>query len=418
VPIIGTPPDSIDRCEDRDRFARLLEEVGLKQPRSGIARSASEVRTEAERVGFPVLLRPSYVLGGRGMVVVRDAGALEHYLANALIGDDGPLLIDEFLEAATEFDVDAIADGERVIVGGLMQHIEEAGVHSGDSKCILPPHDLDPGIDREMREQTRRLGLELGVKGLMNVQFAVRDDGVYVLEVNPRASRTIPFVSKTVGVPLARLGAKVMVGASLAELGLFEDPIPAAVAVKAPVFPFNRFPGADPVLGPEMLSTGEVIGLADDAPTAYLKALLGAGIDLETALSRGVLFSLNDRDKSAGAEIARRLAARDVTIHATRGTREYFARAGVESELVLKVGEGEPDAVGAIRSGMFGLIVNTPLGRDSPYDEFALRRVALVHGVPCVTTIAAAGFGVEALERAQPHPDVQSLQGWMAQAVS
>ncbi len=418
VPIIGTSPDSIDRCEDRDRFARLLEELGLKQPRSGIARSPSEVRTEAKRVGFPVLLRPSYVLGGRGMVVVRDADALEKYLANALIGDDGPLLIDEFLQAATEFDVDAIADGDRVVVGGVMQHIEEAGVHSGDSMCILPPHDLDPDIDREMREQTRRLGLELGVKGLMNVQFAVRDDGVYVLEVNPRASRTIPFVSKTIGVPLARLGAKVMVGASLAELGLFEDPIPAAVAVKAPVFPFNRFPGADPVLGPEMLSTGEVIGLANDAPTAYLKALLGAGVDLETALGRSVFFSLNDRDKPAGAEIARRLAAREVTIHATRGTREYFAAAGVESELVLKVGEGEPDAVCAIRGGMFGLIVNTPLGRDSPYDEFALRRVALVHGVPCVTTIAAAGFGVEALESAQPHPDVRSLQGWMAQALS
>jgi carbamoyl-phosphate synthase large subunit len=418
VVIIGTSPDSIDRCEDRDRFARLLEELDLKQPRSGIARSAPEVRAEAERVGFPVLLRPSYVLGGRGMVVVRDAEALERYLATKLIVNDGPLLIDEFLEAAIEFDVDAIADGDRVVIGGVMQHIEEAGVHSGDSKCILPPHDLDPDIDHAMREQTRRLGLELGVRGLMNVQFAVRDGEVYVLEVNPRASRTIPFVSKTIGVPLARLGAKVMVGSSLAELGLFEDPTPAAVAVKAPVFPFNRFPGADPVLGPEMLSTGEVIGLADDAPTAYLKALLGAGVDLEAALQRGVLFSLNDRDKPAGAEIAHRLTARGVTIHATRGTREYFATAGVQAELVLKVGEGKPDAVGAIQDGDFGLIVNTPLGRNSPYDEFALRRAALAQGVPCVTTIAAAGFGIEALEAAAPHAGVRSLQGWMAQAVS
>jgi carbamoyl-phosphate synthase large subunit len=209
-----------------------------------------------------------------------------------------------------------------------------------------------------------------------------------------------------------------MVGVSLVELGLFDDPIPAAVAVKAPVFPFNRFPGADPVLGPEMLSTGEVIGLADDAPTAYLKALLGAGVDLQVALDRGVLFSLNDRDKPAGAEIARRLAAREVTLHATRGTGEYFAEAGVQTELVLKVGEGRPDAVGAIRDGVFGLIFNTPLGRNSAYDEFALRRAALVHGVPCVTTIAAAGFGVEALESAEPHAGVHSLQGWMAQAVS
>jgi carbamoyl-phosphate synthase large subunit len=251
----------------------------------------------------------------------------------------------------------------------------------------------------------------------MNVQFAVKGDEVYVLEVNPRASRTIPFVSKAIGVPLARLGAKVMVGRKLAELGLVSDPEPLAVAVKAPVFPFDRFPGADPVLGPEMLSTGEVIGLAEDAPTAYLKAMLGAGVDLADAVQRGVLLSLNDRDKAGGAEVAARLAGMNVRLHATRGTRDVLEARGVRAWLVLKVGEGKPDAVDLIRGGEVGLVINTPLGRASPFDEFALRRAALAAGVPCLTTLAAARFAIDALQRAAGRPDVRSLQGWMAQVV-
>ncbi|MGH7543276.1 MAG: carbamoyl-phosphate synthase large subunit [Gemmatimonadota bacterium] len=413
--IIGTSPDAIDRCEDRDRFGQLLTSLGVRQPRSGIARTAEEARVKAARVGYPVLLRPSYVLGGRGMVVVRDEPALERILATVLrVSEAGPVLIDEFLEGAIEFDVDAIADGERVVIGAIMQHIEEAGIHSGDSTCILPPPDLDPEIEAALREQTRRLGTELGVRGLMNVQFAVKDGEVYALEVNPRASRTIPFVSKAVGVPLARLGAQIMVGRTLAELGLVSDPEPLAVAVKAPVFPFDRFPGADPVLGPEMLSTGEVIGLAEDAPTAYLKAMLGAGVDLADAVRRGVLLSLNDRDKAGGAEVATRLAGMGVGLYATRGTRDALKARGIQARLVLKVGEGKPDAVDLIKGGEVGLVINTPLGRASPLDEFALRRAALAAGVPCLTTLPAARFAIDAVQTAAGRPDVRSLQAWMA----
>ncbi len=416
--IIGTSPDAIDLCEDRDRFGGLLRRLGLRQPRSGIARTMEEARVEARRVGYPVLLRPSYVLGGRGMVVVRDEDVLERYLGTVMrVSREGPLLIDEFLESATEFDVDAIADGRRVVVGAVMQHIEEAGIHSGDSTCILPPPDLEPQIDHALREQTRRLGLELGVRGLMNVQFAVKNGEVYILEVNPRASRTIPFVSKAVGVPLARHGAQIMVGRSLEELGLVDDPEPLAVAVKAPVFPFDRFPGADPVLGPEMLSTGEVIGMADDAPTAYLKAMLGAGVDLVRAFQRGTLLSLSDRDKPAGAEIAARLRDMDVSLYATRGTRDALAERGIDAELVLKVGEGNPDAVDLVRGERIGLVINTPLGRLSRFDEFALRRAALATKVPCLTTISAARFAVDAVTEGADSYEVRSLQGWMGQAI-
>ncbi|MFN2421479.1 MAG: carbamoyl-phosphate synthase large subunit [Gemmatimonadota bacterium] len=413
VPIVGTSPESIHRAEDRDAFARLLRQLEIAQPRSGIARTAGEVLTEAARIGYPVLLRPSYVLGGRGMIVVADESALRQALDESLRVSSGhPLLIDEFLQAAVEFDVDAIADGERVVIGGVMQHIEEAGVHSGDSTCVLPPHDLDPAVEERLRSTTRELALALEVRGLVNVQFAVKDDDVYVLEVNPRASRTIPFVSKAVGVPLARLGALVMVGKTLLELGLIDDPEPIAVAVKAPVFPFSRFPGADPLLGPEMLSTGEVIGLASDAPTAYLKALAGAGIDLARAVERGVLFSLNDRDMEVGAAVAGRLARRGVPLYATRGTQLAFRRHGVEAELVYKVGEATPNAAQRLRAGHFGLVVTTPLSRESGVDEFALRRVALQAGVPCLTTMAAARFGLEALEQAAPSVSVRSLQEW------
>jgi carbamoyl-phosphate synthase large subunit len=413
VPIVGTSPVSIHRAEDRDEFARLLRELGIVQPRSGIARTAEEACAEAERVGYPVLLRPSYVLGGRGMIVVADEQALARALGETLRVSSGhPLLIDEFLEGAVEFDVDAIADGSHVVIGGVMQHIEEAGIHSGDSTCVLPPHDLDPDIEERLRSITRRLALALEVRGLVNVQFAVQGDVAYVLEVNPRASRTIPFVSKAVGVPLARLGAQVMVGRSLLELGLVSDPEPVAVAVKAPVFPFHRFPGADPLLGPEMLSTGEVMGLAEDAPSAYLKALAGAGTDLARAVERGVLFSLNDRDKEAGAEIAARLARRGVRLFATRGTQLALRRQGVEAELVYKVGEARPNAAERTLGGDFGLVVNTPLSREARVDEFALRRAALQAGVPCLTTMAAVRFALDALEGGDRSTSVRSLQQW------
>jgi carbamoyl-phosphate synthase large subunit len=419
VPIIGTSPASIHRAEDRDEFAKLLRELEILQPRSGIARTADEALLEARRIGYPILLRPSYVLGGRGMIVVTGEAALQQALEETLRVSQGhPLLIDEFLEGAVEFDVDAIADGERVVIGGVMQHIEEAGIHSGDSTCVLPPHDLDPDIEERLRATTRQLALALEVRGLVNVQYAVQGDTVYVLEVNPRASRTIPFVSKAVGVPLARLGAQVMAGKSLVELGLVTDPEPVAVAVKAPVFPFGRFPGADPILGPEMLSTGEVIGLAPDAPTAYVKALAGAGIDLARAIERGVLFSLNDRDKEVGADLASALVRRGVPVYATRGTQLGFRRHGVEAELVYKVGEATPNAVDRTLAGDFGLIVTTPVGRETRFEEFALRRAALQAGVPCITTMAAARFGLQALEGADPSASVRSIQQWTVAAQS
>ncbi len=413
IPIVGTSPLSIHRAEDRDEFARLLRELDVRQPRSGIARTGEEAVAEARRIGYPVLLRPSYVLGGRGMLVVADETALQRVLEETLrISAGHPVLIDEFLEGAVEFDVDAIADGARVVIGGVMQHIEEAGIHSGDSTCVLPPHDLDPAALEELRATTRRLAAALEVRGLVNVQFAVQDGRVYVLEVNPRASRTIPFVSKAIGVPLARLGAQVMVGKTLDELGLVKDPVPVAVAVKAPVFPFRRFPGADPMLGPEMLSTGEVIGLAADPATAYLKALAGAGIDLAREVARGVFFSLNDRDKETGAAVAAGLARRGVPIFATRGTQLHFRRHGVEAELVYKVGEAVPNAVERTLAGEFGLIVNTPLGREARLEEFAVRRAALQAGVPCLTTMAAARFGLEALGGAITGGEARSIQDW------
>jgi carbamoyl-phosphate synthase large subunit len=419
VPIVGTSPASIHRAEDRDEFARLLRELDVPQPRSGIARTADEALAEAARVGYPVLLRPSYVLGGRGMIVVAGEAALRRALEATLRVSPGqPLLIDEFLQDAVEFDVDAIADGERVVIGGVMQHIEEAGIHSGDSTCVLPPHHLDPGIEERLRATTRQLALALEVRGLVNVQYAVQDEKVYVLEVNPRASRTIPFVSKAIGVPLARLGAQVMVGKTLVELGLTSDPRPVAVAVKAPVFPFGRFPGADPMLGPEMLSTGEVIGLASDPPTAYLKALAGAGIDLARVVERGVFFSINERDKEVGAVVAAGLARRGVPIYATRGTQLAFRRHGVEAELVYKVGEAAPNAVDRTLAGDFGLIVNTPLGHEARTEEFAVRRAALQAGVPCLTTMAAARFGLQALEGADRTASVRSIQRWIARAKS
>jgi carbamoyl-phosphate synthase large subunit len=411
VPIVGTSPDAIDRCEDRDRFSSLLSSLEIPQARAGFARTPAEARAEALRIGFPVLLRPSYVLGGRGMIVIRGEYELEWALEERLrISGAHPLLVDEFLENAVEYDVDAIGDGERVVIGGVMQHVEAAGVHSGDSTCWLPAQDADPDVLATLVDYTRRIGLALPVRGLMNVQYAVRNGSVYALEVNPRASRTVPYVSKTVGVPLARLGALVMVGATLSELGLEEDPVPLAVAVKAPALPFQKFPGVDPVLGPEMKSTGEVIGLSTDPAEAYRKAMLGVGMDLRAAVAGNVLLSLADRDVVKGKTVAERLIESGAALHAPASTRLLLARLGVPVETVEA--NGAVDAAGRVRRGDFSLIVSTPRGGEASAEDVAIRRAALWAGVPCLTSIEAAEAAAEAGVGSRGPLEVRSLQRW------
>ncbi|HET7692818.1 MAG TPA: carbamoyl-phosphate synthase large subunit [Gemmatimonadota bacterium] len=415
VTIVGTSPDAIDRCEDRDRFSSMLSSLGIPQARAGFARRPEEVRAEALRIGFPVLLRPSYVLGGRGMVVIHDEAELEEALEERLrISGEHPLLIDEFLEDAVEFDVDAIGDGERVVIGGIMQHVELAGVHSGDSTCWLPARDASPALLATLADYTRRIGLELPVRGLMNVQYAVREEIVYALEVNPRASRTVPFVSKTVGVPLARLGAQVMMGERLAKLGLVDDPAPLAIAVKAPAIPFHKFPGVDPVLGPEMRSTGEVIGLSEDPDEALRKAMLGIGLDLRAALAGRVLLSLAPRDLGVAGEMAGLLSEAGGELYATGATYDELSRLGIAT---LSADGGEVAAAARVRKGEFSLVVSTARGAETAPENAAIRRAALWAGVPCLTSVEAArvcapaGRPGEALQ-------VRSLQRWEALARS
>ena len=414
VPIIGTSPDAIERCEDRDRFSAFLDSLGIPQARAGFARTADEAREEARRIGFPILLRPSYVLGGRGMIVIRGEHELEIALEERLrISGAHPLLVDEFLEDAVEYDVDAIGDGERVVIGGLMEHVEAAGVHSGDSTCWLPPQAADAAVLETLADYTRRIGLALPVRGLMNVQYAVRGGVVHVLEVNPRASRTVPFVSKAVGVSLARLGALVMAGESLERLGLVEDPVPLAVAVKAPALPFGKFPGVDPVTGPEMRSTGEVIGLSDDPGEAYRKALLGAGTDLRAALAGPILLSFSARDVEAGARLARRLAESGAAVHATPETRDALGRLGVT--VATTSGEAHAPAL-RVRAAEFSLVVSTPRDGDASGEVVAIRRAAVWAGVPCITTVEAAAAATAALEGPERPFEVRSLQRWEALA--
>ncbi|HET6617269.1 MAG TPA: carbamoyl-phosphate synthase large subunit, partial [Gemmatimonadota bacterium] len=413
VSIVGTAPDAIDRCEDRDRFSSLLASLGIPQARAGFARTTAEARSEASRIGYPVLLRPSYVLGGRGMVVIRDADELEHALEERLrISGAHPLLVDEFLENAIEYDVDAIGDGERVVIGGVMQHVEGAGIHSGDSTCWLPPQDAEPDVVATLVDYTRRIGLALPVRGLMNVQYAVREGVVYALEVNPRASRTIPFVSKTVGVPLARLGALVMVGERLADLGLVEDPVPLAVAVKAPALPFQKFPGVDPVLGPEMRSTGEVIGLSDDPQEAYRKAMLGVGLDLREALAGPVLLSLAEADLETGGRVATSLIRLGAEVSATASTRNALGRRGID----LRPAGHDADPVARVRRGGFSLVVITARGAEALEEDMAIRRAALRAGIPCLTSVEAADAAVGAVESGSAGIEVRSLQSWEARA--
>ena len=421
VPILGTSPDAIDCAEDRDRFAALLDELGLKQPANGIARSVEEAAAVAERIGYPVLLRPSYVLGGRAMEIVHDRAGLERYMREAVqVSGDNPVLVDQYLKEATEIDVDALGDGTDILVAGIMEHIEEAGIHSGDSACSLPPFSLDDRLITEIENATISLGRRLGVKGLMNVQFAVKDGAVFVLEVNPRASRTVPFVSKAIGVPLAKLAVKIMLGARLRDFDLPQRPYArdrlGHIAVKESVFPFARFPGVDVLLGPEMKSTGEVMGIDRDFARAFLKSQLAAGVRLPQA---GLVFlSVKDADKPAALAIARALVEMGYALIATRGTAKYLTAHDVPTAVVNKVAQGRPHIVDYMKDGKIDLMFNTTEGAQSIRDSYEIRRTALVEGIPYYTTMAEARAAVTALKVLREGGlTVRSLQDY-AQAMS
>jgi carbamoyl-phosphate synthase large subunit len=410
VPIIGTSPDSIDLAEDRKRFGSLLVELNIPQPVNGTAVSFVEAKRVAASIGYPVLVRPSYVLGGRAMMIVYDEQSLEGYMKNAVeASPEKPVLIDRFLEDAFEVDVDALADGEQCVIAGIQEHIEEAGIHSGDSSCVLPTYMVKPEHVDTMRKYTRMLAKALDVRGLMNIQFAIKDDIVYVLEVNPRASRTVPFVSKATGVPLAKIAARIMTGRKLAEFNLPEELTVSAFFIKEPVFPFVKFPGADPLLGPEMRSTGEVMGMADTFGAAFAKAQMGASASLP--LNGTAFISVNDSDKSNAVRIAKRLQDLGFRIIATRGTAGFLNDSGVHCERVYKVNEGRPNVVDLIKSDEIDLIVNTPLGRASFYDERAIRRAAMQYSVVTFTTLTGANAAASAIAALQKEKlSVISLQ--------
>ena len=396
IPILGTSADAIDIAEDRERFQLLLQRLGLRQPDNGIARSAEEAEAITERIGYPVVIRPSYVLGGRAMEIVYDRNGLHRYMREAVrVSGDNPVLIDRYLNDAIEVDVDCIADGERVYVAGVMEHIEEAGIHSGDSACSLPPYTLSPATVTELKVQTEAMAKALNIVGLMNVQYAIKDNEIFVLEVNPRASRTVPFVAKATGVPVAKIGARVMAGARLSDFRLDDQAIAPHVAVKEAVFPFNRFPDVDTILGPEMKSTGEVMGLDASFERAFAKSQLGAGVKLPEA---GCVFlSVRDSDKAATIGVARRLIDMGFAVMATRGTAARLREAGMTVATVNKVLEGRPHCVDAIRSGQVQLVINTAAGAQSVTDSFDIRRSALTHGVPHYTTIAGARAAAHAI---------------------
>jgi len=393
--VLGTSVDAIDRAEDRDRFDEVCRKIGARTPDNGLATSEAEAVNVAGRIGFPVLVRPSYVLGGRGMRIVYDETSLRTFFEDAIhASSDRPVLIDSFLEDAFEADVDALCDGTHVVIGGIMQHIEDAGVHSGDSACVLPPYLLSGAVLEEIRELTRKFALELGVVGLLNVQYAIKDEIVYVLEVNPRASRTVPFVSKATGVPLARLAARVMAGEKLVDLGVQEEPPVPGVAVKEAAFPFNRF-DVDVLLGPEMRSTGEVMGFDDSFGMAFAKAQISAGNSLPEA--GALIVTVNDSDKETVTPILRRFRDLGFEIMATQGTRDYLDRLGVPAERVYKVNEGQPSIVDHINTGDIVLLINTPLGKKSQYDDYAMRRAAITHKLPYLTTMSATSAACDAI---------------------
>lgn len=396
VGIIGTSPESIERAEDRRLFNEVVDKLNLRQPFSGTSLSLEETLKVADKLGYPLLIRPSFVLGGRAMHIVYDEHGLRSSVAEALeASGEHPILIDKFLDDATELDVDAISDGRTVVIGGVMEHIEEAGIHSGDSACILPPVHLSKEVIDEIKRQTKQLALELKVKGLINVQYAVKDDEIYILEVNPRASRTIPFVSKAIGVPLAKLAAKVMTGMTLEELGFTEEVRPDHYCVKEAVFPFLKFPGADVLLGPEMLSTGEVMGISDDVGMAYAKSQIASGTLLPQ--SGTIFISVRDSDKKRAIEVARSLHEMGFKILATRGTCIRLIENNIPSEFVRKVAEGRPNVVDLIINGRIDLIINTTVGEQSIRDSFSIRRTALDRRVPYFTTIRGAAAAARAI---------------------
>jgi carbamoyl-phosphate synthase large subunit len=412
IRILGTSPEAIDLAEDRGRFEQVARELGVRQPEAGVAFSVEEALAVARRIGYPVLVRPSYVLGGRAMEIVYDDDTLDRFFqVAARVAPEHPVLIDRFLEDAFEADVDALCDGTRVVIGGVMQHIEDAGIHSGDSACVMPPYLIKEREVEQMREYTRQFALKLGVVGLINVQYAIRDGVVYVLEVNPRASRTVPFVSKTTGVPLASMAAAVMVGKTIDELGLADEVLHPYVTVKEAVFPFSKLPGVDLLLGPEMRSTGEVMGISDNFGMAFAKAQAAA--DGSLPLEGGVFITVNEHDKDTVTPIARRLHALGFRIYATEGTARHLRVRGVPAERVLKVHQGRPNAVDLLLSGNIQLLINTPLGKLTQQDDYIMRRSALQHRVPYTTTMSAAAAACDAIIAMRSRAgDVRSMQEW------
>ncbi|HEX2718189.1 MAG TPA: carbamoyl-phosphate synthase large subunit [Gemmatimonadaceae bacterium] len=412
VTILGTSPDAIDVAEDRRRFDAVARELGIHQPPNGTATSVTEAVRVADEIGYPVLVRPSYVLGGRAMQIVYDEPSLREYFERAArVSEERPVLIDSFLEDAFEADVDAIGDGENVVIGGVMQHIEDAGIHSGDSACVLPPYLIGERDLETMRRHTIALAKRLGVVGLINVQFAVKNGVVYVLEVNPRASRTIPFVSKAIGVPLASLAARVMLGESLDDVGLHEEIVPPFVSVKEAVFPFNKFREADPILGPEMRSTGEVMGISDSFGSAFAKAQTAAQNDLP--LRGTVLITVNDHDKPNVTPVARRFHEMGFRIVATEGTARYLRGRGVPAERVFKVHEGRPHCGDMIVNGQVQLLINTPLGKHAQHDDYQLRQAAISNRIAYTTTLSAANAACDAILSLRSRTaTVRSLQEW------
>ena len=397
VPIIGTPPDAIDRAEDRERFQQLIQKLGLRQPPNCTVRSVEESIEEANKISYPLVVRPSYVLGGRAMEVVYNEEELKRYMHQAvMVSNESPVLLDYFLSSAIEIDVDVVSDGERVVVGAIMQHIEQAGIHSGDSACSLPPYNLTMKVQDHIREQVSALALELGVVGLMNTQLAYQDGEIYVIEVNPRASRTVPFVSKCIGTSLAKVAARCMIGTSLKEQGFTKEIIPKTFAVKEAVFPFNKFPGVDPILGPEMKSTGEVMGVGTTFAEAYAKAQMGAGEVIET--SGNAFISVRDRDKDNVVEVAEKLMELGYSLVATHGTAEVIEKAGLPVTGVNKVAEGRPHIVDMLKNDEIQVVFNTTEGKQAIADSSTIRRTALRHNVFCTTTIAGALAVCEALK--------------------
>jgi carbamoyl-phosphate synthase large subunit len=415
APIVGTSVDSIEIAEDRELFSKVVDELGIEQPPSGMARDAEQAIAVAQRIGYPVLVRPSFVLGGRAMAIVDDRRALEDYMErHRSFSEERPLLVDKFLDNAIEVDVDALADGKTVVIGGIMEHIEEAGIHSGDSSCSLPPYTLSEGLIAEIADKTRKLALRLGVVGLMNVQWAVKGSRLMILEANPRASRTAPFVSKAVGQPLAKMAARVMLGETIAQVGAIERLSPPYFSVKAPVFPFNKFHGVDTVLGPEMKSTGEVMGIDVSFGAAFAKAMLGAGNAMPK--SGKVFVSVRDEDKRMLLPLISRLHALGFQIVATSGTARALANSGIPVERVQKIHEGRPHVLDLVLNREVRLIINTPSGKQGRGDDRRIRSSAVAHKIPCITTLSAAAATIQGLEWVAKRPlDVTTLQEYHAQ---